>query len=165
MNKHLMLMRDVVCKYHPDFRNSQDLRQFGMTKPTLFNIERLVEESLAAVGGYEFVDEEGRDFNDKWNSDSKTVTVIQYPSKMVAEIGSVENKIGSLRVTIYNPFNEGTDFMYIPKRDLSYLKLPCYGKNSHKERLKITWNSQADHYNKFEEFRVRSFEELAHKGG
>ncbi len=162
MNKHFILMRDVVCRHHPKFVKSRDLTNFGLSQPLLFNIERLVEETLAAVGGYNFVDEDYRDFDDRNNSDSKTTTVIPDGNSKTAVISSIENKIGSLRITIYNPFKETTDFMYIPKRHVGVLKEPCYGKNnSLKEKLRIRWNQAHDHYNGFEQFRVGTFQDLA----
>jgi hypothetical protein len=160
-------MRDVVCVYHPEFRKSADLRKYGLKHPEIFNIERLVEESLAAVGGYDFVDETGRDFNDKQNSDSKTCTVVNNGGVQQAKviiIGSVENKIGSLRVTIYNPFKNGVDFMYIPKKAVQYW-MENSGTtgtdNKIKQRIRTTWNPKCDHYNKLEQYRVVSFKELA----
>ena len=60
MSKNLVLMRDVICIYHPEFRISKDLRAYGMKHPEIFNVERLIEESLAAVGPYEFVDRDYR---------------------------------------------------------------------------------------------------------
>ena len=162
MSKSLVLMRDVICKYHPSFRKSKDLQGYGMKHSEIFNVERLIEESLAAVGGYDFVDADGYDFNDKWNSDSKTVTVIPDGHSKTAVIGGIENKIGSLRVTIYNPFKESLDFMYIPRHSVQRLKEPCYGKGGvNKEKLRVRWNTANDHYNGFEDFRVKSFEALA----
>jgi hypothetical protein len=162
MSKNLVLMRDVICIYHPEFRASKDLRRYGMKHPDIFNVERLIEESLAAVGGYDFVDEAGRDFNDRGNSDSKTTTVIPDGNSKTAVINSVENKIGSLRVTIYNPFKESLDFMYIPRNKVQILKEPCYGKGGvNKEKLRIRWNQAKDYYNSFEDYRVKSFQELA----
>lgn len=161
MSKNFVLMRDVIVKYHPEFRKSKDLQRYGLTHASIFNIERLVEESLSSVGGYDFVDETGRDFNDSWNSDSKTTTVIPDGSSKTAIVSSLENKIGSLRITIYNPFKESIDFMYIPKVSVDARKEPNYGKASYKEKLRIRWNAAADRYNAFEIFRLSSFEELA----
>ena len=76
MGKHSIFMEQIVCKYHPDFVKSKDLQEYGKKYPEIFNIERLIEESLSAVGGYDFVDEDGRDFNCPYDSDSKTVSVI-----------------------------------------------------------------------------------------
>ena len=166
MSKNLVMMRDVICIYHPEFRKSKDLQRYGMKHSAIFNIERLIEESLAVVGGYNFVDETGRDFDCKWNSDSKTATVIPDGKARTAVIGSIENKIGSLRITIYNPFKESLDYMYIPRKQVQLLKECCYGKTgANKEKLRIRWNLANDHYNGFDQFLVKDFKELATAGG
>ena len=158
MSKSLILMRDVICIYHPRFQVSKDLRAYGMEAPDIFNIERLVEESLAAVGPYRFVDEEGYDFTDF--SDSKTTTI--NANTRTGTIGSVETKIGALRITAYNPFKQSADYFYVSKRDMKYVKSPCYGNNDHKERILFKYSTKSDAYGMFEDYRVKSFEELAH---
>ena len=157
MSKSLVLMRDVICVYHPSFNSSRDLQKFGLEMPERFNIERLIEETLAAVGPYHYVDEEGYDFTDY--SDSKTTTI--NANTRVGTIGSVETKIGALRITAYNPFKEAADFFYVSKRDLKYVKSPCYGVNDHKERIVFTYSSKSDAYGMFEDYRVKDFRELA----
>lgn len=157
MSKHLTLMRDVICIHHPEFAASQDLRRYGLKHPDIFNIERLIEESLAAVGPYRFVDEEGYDFSDY--SDSKTTTI--NINTRVGTISSVETKIGALRITAYNPFKQQPDYFFVSKRDMKYVKSPCYGNNSHKERILFTYSTKGDAYGIFEDYRVKSFEELA----
>jgi hypothetical protein len=47
MSRELVLMRDLICQYHPEFVSSSDMRRCGLRRPDLFNVERLVEESLA----------------------------------------------------------------------------------------------------------------------
>jgi hypothetical protein len=158
MSKSLVLMRDVICIYHPEFRVSKDLRAYGIKHPDIFNVERLIEESLAAVGPYKFVDEEGYDFTDL--SDSKTTTI--NANTRVATISSVETKIGALRITAYNPFKETADYFYVSKRDMKYVKSPCYGVNDHKERILFAYSKKGDAYGMFEDYRVKNFEELAH---
>ena len=157
MSKSLVLMRDVICIYHPEFRVSKDLRAYGMKHSDIFNIERLIEESLAAVGPYEFVDEEGYDFTDL--SDSKTTTI--NANTRTGTIGSVETKIGALRITAYNPFKQSADYFYVSKRNVKYVKSPCYGNSDHKERILFKWSEKGDTYNMFEDYRVKSFEDLA----
>ena len=156
MSKNHVLMRDVICLYHPEFTASADLRSCGLKHPEMFNIERLMEESLAAVGPYTFVDQAGYDFSDF--SDSKTVTVNH--NSRYAEITGVENKIGALRITAYNPFVQGVDFFYVPKSRMNYVKTACYGKNSHKERLRFTYCLDLS-YGFMEQFRERNFTDLA----
>ena len=150
-------MRDVICRYHPSFKSSPDLQKFGLEMPERFNIEHLIEETLAAIGPYQFVDEEGYDFTDL--SDSKTTTI--NANTRVGTVSSVETKIGALRITAYNPFKDAADFFYVSKRDLQYVKSPCYGVNSHKERILFTYSTKGDTYGMFEDYRVETFGELA----
>ena len=157
MSKHLVLMKEVICVHHPEFSCSPDLRKYGMKHPDIFNIERLVEESLSAVGPYSYVDHEGYDFSDF--SDSKTTTV--NINTRIGTVSSVETKIGALRITAYNPFKDGADYFFVPKKDMIRVKSPCYGNNSHKERILFTYSSKGDNYGWFEDYRVNDFEQLA----
>lgn len=161
MSKNLVLMRDVIIKHHPRFRKNPSLCQHGLESPDDFNIEHLVELTLAEVGGLRFVNQAGYDFLPDY-SDSKTVSVNENTRK--AEIHSVENKIGALRITAYNPHTHSVDFFFVPHRDLLEIKLPCYGVSAHKERVMFTY-SEPGHYNSFENFRVNSFKELAKARG
>ena len=164
LGKNHALLREVISQHHPDFIDSVDLKRFAEQFPDMFDVPKLIEHTLAHVGGYDFVDEGGRDFNDPWNSDSKTATVIQDGRSLTAVISSVENKIGSLRITVYNPFAGRVDYFYIPKRWVDRAKERCYGKSSYKEKLRIRYNQRGDHYNWFEDFRVDNFETLARTG-
>ena len=150
-------MRDVICVYHPSFSTSADLQKFGLEMPDRFNIERLVEETLAAVGPYSYVDQEGYDFTDY--SDSKTTTI--NANTRVGTVGSVETKIGALRITAYNPFKDAVDFFFVSRQELPYVKSPCYGVNNHKERIVFSYSKKGDHYGLFEDYRVKNFRALA----
>jgi hypothetical protein len=167
MNKNQRFMEDIVCAYHPEFIASEDLRKYGIKHADLFNIERLIEETLAAVGGYTFLDQDGYDFSDL--SDSKTVSVVNNSStknRKVIIISNVETKIGSLRVTIYNPFNDSIDYMFIPKSSVEWLMENDGTKgraSGIKQRIRTTWSENRDHYNKLERYRLNSFLELATK--
>jgi hypothetical protein len=159
MNKQAVFMRDVVCEYHPDFKSNSSLKQFALAMPARFNIELLIEETLAHVGGMQFVDESGYDFLPDY-SDSKTVTVNR--NSRVAEISSVETKIGAIRITAYNPFKGSCDYFFVPRASVALVKEPCYARKSVlKERIKFTYSSRGDHYGKFEQYRVASFPALA----
>lgn len=160
MSKQFTLMRDVITRYHPAFVASKDLQQYGLNNAELFNVERLIEESLAAVGPYQFVDQEGYDFTDY--SDSKTTTVNQKTRRV--EVNSVENKIGALRITAYNPHIGGLHYFFVPKSKLDYVRSDCYGINEYKKRIQFTWRTDDD-YGWFEDFRVNSFELLARMPG
>lgn len=156
--KEYLFMRDIITQYHPEFKSSQDLQAFGLKYPGHFNIEFLIEECLAAIGGYKFVDAEGYDFCDY--SDSKTTTV--NANTGVVTISSVETKIGALRITAFNPIKNGIDYFYVPKRDLNRVRMACYGKSEHKQRILFTYSRKNhDDYGWFEDYRVNSFTELA----
>jgi hypothetical protein len=150
-------MRDIICVHHPKFCNDKEAQKKAMEDPYIYNVERLVEQSLAALGPYDFVDESGYDFTDF--SDSKTTTVAEYDKIMA--IGSVETKIGALRVTIYNPHKQEVDYMFMPFKEWQKYKECSYGKKEHTERLRVRWNQKNDHYNSFEHFRVKTFVDLA----
>jgi hypothetical protein len=157
MSKELVLLKEIICKFHPKFRNT-DVQKVALACPKYFNVELLVEETLAHVGGYKFVDKEGYDFSDY--SDSKTTTVNSNTG--VVTVSSVETKIGALRICAYNPFKESVDFFFVPKSDLPRVRMPCYGKNSHKERILFSYSKVVnDDYGWFEDYRVNSFAELA----
>ncbi|CAB4129815.1 hypothetical protein UFOVP116_127 [uncultured Caudovirales phage] len=123
MSKEFALMRDVITKYHPRFKRSKDLRNFGLSQPHIFNVTRLIEESLADIGDYEFIDAAHSDYSD--GSDSKTASIRQQSrtetgNSFLGEIAAVSSaggvlKEGALRCTIYNPHIDGLQFYYLPK--------------------------------------------------
>jgi hypothetical protein len=171
--KHKILINEVISKALPDFadQNTIDAVMRIMDNyPKVIDVENLVEYSLARLGGYKFVDEQGRDFDDIDDSDSKTSSVNVKTRKI--EIGSIENKIGSLRITITNTLSivEPVSFLYIPRDYVPIVSNKCYGKQNHKRRLQITWaedppkylkSTKNGYFNKFERFRINTFEELA----
>lgn len=167
MSKQLVLMRDVICVYHPEFRRSADLCRYGMAHPDIFNVERLIEESLAAVGPYKFIDGEHEDFSD--GTDSKTASIRVNPVKpgrntYGGEISGVETagggrKGGALRCTIYNPHKDGLKFYFLPKhmweRNITIHPSSGVGK------IMYTYNRPGDYIARFDGYECASFEELA----
>ncbi|MEN6623134.1 MAG: hypothetical protein ABFD50_16505 [Smithella sp.] len=157
MNKNYVLIRDVVNKYHPDFKDDPKLQAHLLKYHDVINVERLIEYTLASVGDMKFVDEEGYDFLPCY-SDSKTVSISR--TTRDAYISSVENKIGALRITAYNPHRDRVDFFYVPKEHVPLVKRACYGKSMFKQRIMFCY-SEKDHYNSFEKYRVPTFVDLA----
>jgi hypothetical protein len=167
MSKSLVLMRDVICQYHPRFRNSQDLREYGMEDPEMFNVERLVEESLAEVGTYDFIDGVHADFTD--GTDSKTASIRVNPMKpgtnsYGGEISGVETagggrKQGALRCVIYNPHKDNLKYYFLPKswweRNITLHPSSGVGK------ITYTYHEPYDHIVKFHGYECANFEELA----
>ena len=154
MTKHELMMKEIVCKYHPDFMNNKGMKKFAMENSRLFDIERLVELTLAHTGGLEFVDAAGYDYDDM--SDSKTTSVNTITNTV--EVMGVENKIGALRICIYNPKISRIYYMFIPAADVPSVRRRCFGVNDHKQRLRFKWSGQyTDHYNSFEQYRISDF--------
>lgn len=157
MNKNYVLIRDIITKYHPDFNTSQEVQEFALKNHDVLNVERLIEYTLAHVGGMNFVDAEGYDFLPCY-SDSKTVSVSKTTRR--GYISSVENKVGALRITAYNPHMDRVDFFYVPKDFVTEVKKACFGKQMFKQRIMFSF-SENDHYNSFEKYRVPTFVDLA----
>ena len=169
MSKKLTLMRDVICRYHPRFRKSADLKKHGLENPEHFNIERLVEESLAALGPYKYVDGSHFDYDD--GSDCKTASIRLNPTlpgrnTYSGEIAGVSTagggqKAGSLRCTIYNPHRNGGElrFYYLPLK--MWRKHITIHPSSGVGKIMYTYNRIHDDIIKFDGYECASFEELA----
>jgi hypothetical protein len=147
-----------VLKHHHPYYNSN---YFDINRSADVNIERLIEEALAHCGGYNRIDETGRDFDCPLNSDSKTATI--QPSGKI-QIGSVENKIGALRVVIFNPFTDGIDYFFIPHEDVESLSAMQSGKNIYKKTIAGHYRKTTNDYARLEKYRCSSFVELARIG-
>lgn len=157
MSKQRTFLQEVIIPNLPELFATPESVEYAMHNPHIYNVEHLVELCLAKVGDYKFIDADGYDFSDL--SDSKTTTVNE--NTLVMTISGVETKIGSLRICAYNPIKNSIDYFYLTQSQLRSTALPCYGKNSHQERLLARWNAARDCYNSFEQFRVASFEILA----
>jgi len=158
MCKNSTILRDIVFPHLPAFKN-REIQKFALANPEAFNVERLVELTLAHVGKMQFVDAKGYDFLPDY-SDSKTVTV--NAKSFNAQIGSVENKIGALRISAYNAYNDSMAYFFVPKIQVNRIKQPCYGVTEHKERIRFTYSTvYEDSYGYFDDYRVTSFKQLA----
>lgn len=164
MSKAYCLMRDVIKNFHPDFIDNQELSLFGLLRPELFNVERLVEESLAAVGGYILIDGEHQDFCD--GSDSKTSSFSPNPSSANSHSGSIKNvrtaggnlKAGPLRVLIYNPLELKTHFYFLPRSFWPLLVSKGYGGLG---IINYSYNLRSQDIPRFRNFQCNTFEKLA----
>lgn len=170
MTKEYALVRDVIIQYHPEFQTPQ-MRKLALRKPEVFNVTFLIEEALAYTSGmYDFINGEHEDFTD--GSDSKTASISVNPVKKgsnsyrgeisgVGQIGrEVKLKNGALRITMWNPHVNKTEYYYIPKDKWSNLNInfhPSTGKG----RIFYTYNKKTNTIPKLAEFKVDSFETLA----
>lgn len=158
--KNEVIFKKILFRYHPSFTNIEAQHQvLNVLGPKSFNVEHLVEQAFSYMGGYDFVDLAGFDFNDPEFSDSKTVSVNR--ERCVAELSSIGNKIGTLRIVIYNPFIQDVHFLYMPFAEWNSYALACHGKNAGDKRLLITYSLTDMHYNQFTKFLVDDFVTLA----
>lgn len=170
--KHITLLREIIFPTLPEFKSpivQEAFLKLIEKYPKVIDVENLIEYSLSNQGGYEFIDSDGQDFNDVNDSDSKTVTVNINSHK--AEIVGLENKIGSIRITLYNSLSdENVSFFYIPTHYVPFMSRECYGINEGKKRMIITWSEKRPkkyasprigYFNQYEKFRLDSFQELA----
>lgn len=168
-NKSQVFMRDIICKHHPRFIKSRSIRKFGLECPEHFNIARLVEESFAAIGPYDFVDGDHHDFSDF--SDSKTASIRLNPVKAghnthVGEISGVSTagggqKVGDLRCPIYNPHKPGGElrYFYLPRK--FWLNHITIHPSSGIGKIMYSYNRNTDDIAKFRGYEFDSFEALA----
>lgn len=160
MTKQELLLKEVIFNYHPDFRTNTELKNLAMKNPDYFNVERLVELTMAHVGGYEFLDEDGYDFSDF--SDSKTATI---GNGSVAVVGNIlgrgksgEAKVGDLRVVLYNPYKSRLDYYFMPKAGWESIRE--YG-DANKGRLRAKYSEDLDTVFKWRQWQCPDFETMA----
>lgn len=167
MSKELLLMQEVITVYHPIFRDDPDFAKKALEHYYMFNTESLIEESLAAIGPYTFINAAHCDFSD--GSDSKTASVYPKLNKKSRSMysGAIKNvvssygtlKIGALRVIIYNPIKNRLDYYFLPASFWQTLKMSSNGNNT--KKLDFSYNSKKDYIPKFADYQVKSFVDLA----
>lgn len=164
--KQTIFLKEIAYKHHPIYMNSnlsfqQELLEIVYKSPKSINIENITEEAIAYRGGYNFVDKKSKDYDDIDESDSKTGTMNPITKKV--EISGLGNKIGAIRLCIWNTILNRIDYMFFPYAIWKYnLGTKCYGKNTDdKIRLQMRWNEKKDSYNKFEVFKLNNFCELS----
>lgn len=167
MSKKLLLLQDIVCNYHPRFIKDSNRKQWALESPEDFNVERLVEQSFAAVGPYNFIDSAHCDFDD--GTDSKTASIRLNPktaggNSHVGEISGVTTaggslKLGALRTIIYNPHINKLMYYFLP-RDLWENNI-TYHPTSGVGKIVYSYHRPTDYIAKFDGYQCSSFEELA----
>lgn len=157
--KNAIMYRDVVSKYFP-------LPQ-GMD-PDDVNIERMIEKSIAKESNLTWVGSENLPWDFKEDrSDAKTASVgitVRKTGKAAGQMvyqGSIQhlqNKVGDLRVVVYNEVTEQCDYFLIPYKNIS--KMSHWDRKG-KQTIGFTYNVREDNYkNDLEQFRRQSFAEI-----
>jgi hypothetical protein len=170
MCKELVLLRDVITVYHPFYKKPYDKKK-ALARPRDYNIEHLIEQTMAYVGGYKFVDGSLFDFSDK--SEGKTASIAPSPKNTSSAIfgGRISGimtsggnvKIGSIRTIIYNPHMDNLRYVFLPK-DAWDPHMREFG-DAHKKSIRFNWNKNTDLIPKFSGFECCNFEELARARG
>jgi hypothetical protein len=169
-SKEHLILTDIIFKHHLLFINNAELQKFALENTDVFRIERLVEHTMAFVGGYKYIDGAHCDFDD--GSECKTASVRPSPttqgtSSYTLEISNVissggHSKTGPIRVVLYNPHIYQLKYYYLPSNEIHKI-----GVNVHPTtktgRLFATWNCKTNKCAKLDQYEVESFESLAKK--
>jgi hypothetical protein len=170
MCKASVILREIVFKHHPDFNRRSAARRLAERSPGIFRVERLVEETMALVGGYKFIDGHHEDCNDGTEIKTASVYIFENQKSKTSFLGEVSNvrspggidKTGALRVVIYNPANKQGE-------ELRYYFLPKYmwedditvHPTSNVGKIRFNYHLITDKIKKFEDGRCETFEQLA----
>ena len=161
VTKEYLIMRDIVCKYHPDYKGSRK----AIKNAHHYNVELLVEETMAHVGKYKFIDGDHCDFSD--GSDSKTAS-IRFTANRTSGSGEISNVIsaggeskkGALRVVIYNAITQSLMYYFLPKSAWNNLTINIH-PTTNLGRLFFTYNLKEHVIKKFIGFECKDFATLA----
>lgn len=165
--KEKLLIQEIINKLHPKFVINPGLCEFALESPETFNVERLIEITMAHVGGYDYVDGDHYDFSD--GSECKTASVrpsanrggTSYSleiSNLVSGAGTI--KSGPIRVVLYNPHIQSLKYYFFPSGEVEKIGINIH-PTSKKGRLFATWNSVTNTCNKLDIYEVDSFDTLA----
>jgi hypothetical protein len=159
MNKHQRILKDIAHVHLPEYQDPRHLAVFD-TRWRHYNVEHIVEDAMAHVGGYSYVDKDHYDNSDY--SETKTGTCRQHDR--TATISSIISrhtktaKAGDIRAVIYNEFTGNLDYFFLPKAEWELLR-------EHGEAncsiLRTKYQPATDVYTKWQRFRLGDFETLA----
>jgi len=154
--KEHAIATEIIVKYHKRYKRNNYKKKDIISNYMDFKVERLVEESLANVGGYEWVDKAHFDFSDL--SDSKTASISINPSKAgssyCGEITNVSGKMGALRVVIWNPHKAELLYYFLPK---SFWENNVTRTAKGFGKITFTYNVNKGIISRFNEYRVKNF--------
>ena len=125
-----------------------------------FNPERIVEQTMAQLGDYDYIDATGYDNTDY--SETKTGTLRRHDRTAtisgIITAHSRTPKVGDIRAVIYNEFTESLDYFFLPKAYWETIRE--HGK-SNSDILRARYSEESDTIHKWAQHRKDSFLELA----
>lgn len=158
--KHYII-KNIVLQYYPQYLNTTpEIQEWLLSYPEHFDSLYLMEQTIAMIGGYEFVNEQGYDFNDKCKSDLKTVSISingrrgSAVSYAVTPIRNVKTKIGPIRLAVYNIHTD--EMMYYVMEPEFYRTLI-----DKTDTIKLYYNRQLDGISRIEHCRKKDIVEFA----
>jgi len=159
LNKHQRILLDIAHQHLPEYQDPRRLPEL-MTRSRHYAVEHIVEDAMAHVGGYQYVDQDHYDNSDY--SETKTGTLRTHDR--TATISGIISrhtktpKAGDIRAVIYNEFTGCLDYFFLPKCEWEALRE--YGQ-ANDSILRTKYNIDWGYYTKWEQFRVKDFETLA----
>jgi hypothetical protein len=169
MEKNLSILEQVVFKFHPLFQK-KSIRKIARENPEIFNIGRLVEETMAFLGGYQVLSkEEGyhKDFTDGSESKTASVRKTAYGKQVNSFVGVITNissragilKTGKVRTVIFNPHTRNLHYFLIPGENLK--SITTVDSTTGFGKIKFSYNKRKNVFTKINFYEVDSFEKLA----
>lgn len=162
------LLVSLIVEHHPMFIESEYMRNAIINDSAIFNIPRLIEESMAACSNdsYAFIDAEHADFTD--GSECKTGSLHVSAQGSAAEISSVRSaggilKQGGVRAVISNPVLNKLHYIFIPKKSLHDIMHKKDGTPKVSKSAWLRYNSNKNEFTTIKKYGIielSSFKEL-----
>lgn len=168
-SKNYLLASEIVAAHHTRYSTNVVLKENLLKNPDDYKLTFLVEQTMASVGGHQFVDGYHYDLDD--GSEIKTASIrvngaAGSINSFAGEITGVTSangtrKSGPIRLVIYNPHTQSLMYYFLPKTcwEKHVTRHPTSGVG----KVVYSYNKRNDEIAKFEPYRVKSFEELASK--
>lgn len=158
MKKRELLLREVIIPNHPTFRESVNIETIN---PEWFDVSLLLEEAMAYVGGYDWVNLPHMDFSD--GSDCKSSTVNERKRGLIDRVISHggKEKSGMLRVVIYNSISQKVMYYALPKK--AWISMAKRHPTNKQGSISYGYKVETDSIPKLEDFRCATFLELSKK--
>jgi hypothetical protein len=159
MNKSQCILKDIAHQHLPEYQQGNQLPTL-ITNWRHYSVEHIVEDAMAHVGGFRYVDQDHYDNSDY--SETKTGTCRRHDR--TATISGILSrhtktaKAGDIRAVVYNEFTQQLDYFFLPKADWEQMRE--YGE-ANCSILRTKYQPATDVYTKWERFRVKDFETLA----
>lgn len=163
IRKNRKILQEIISVHNTDHSDC-------LTKdPRSYNVPFLLEQTMAMVGGYEFVDAAHFDFSDGTECKSASVQAnAQIKNGNETSIHSVRitntisgagiEKSGDLRVVLYNNVTDSLEYFFIPQRDI--FQLSTIDISNKVGNIHASYNSKTGLIPKLEKYRMPDFVSL-----